>query len=305
MDLPEPLTPIECDLRGLPFMPLDVVRLVDSNLFALTSGDEFKAAVTLWCKAWLQVPAASLPDDDRVLSHLSCTGTAWKKLRAMALHGWIKCSDGRLYHPVVADKACQAWKHRLAQRDRAAKRWNKPVDAPEPPHGIAAEHAAAYATALPMALPTEHAVALPADMQGRGRVKDREEIEERTELRSDAAAASPCQIDPILPVRDRLWGEGMPIIRQITGKSESQCRALLGRWLRTAKDDCARLLAVLRDAESLRPIDPIPWVERAVASTLNRRDNASRVAEELGITGSIFDEEPTRVVPFPVERRLA
>jgi hypothetical protein len=119
-----PLTPPDCDLRGLPFMPLDVVRLGDSDLAALSTGDEFKAAVLLWCKAWAQVPAASLPDDDRVLAHLTGLGPKWKRVRSVALKGWVKCSDGRLYHPVVAEKALEAWKHRQSQRERANKRWH-------------------------------------------------------------------------------------------------------------------------------------------------------------------------------------
>ena len=32
---PDPLTPPECDLRGLPFMPVGLVRLFDSDIFAL------------------------------------------------------------------------------------------------------------------------------------------------------------------------------------------------------------------------------------------------------------------------------
>jgi hypothetical protein len=156
--LPQPLTPADCDLRGLPFMPLDVVRLLDSDLFALTTGEEFKAALALWCKAWLQVPAASLPDDDRVLAHLSGTGARWKKIKAMALKGWVKCSDGRYYHPVVAEKAADAWKHRQAQRERANKRWGNA----EPKQS---GNATANATA--------HATASPAAMQGTGTVKDK------------------------------------------------------------------------------------------------------------------------------------
>ncbi|EMP3639797.1 DUF1376 domain-containing protein, partial [Pseudomonas aeruginosa] len=113
-----PLVPAEVDLRGLPFMPLDVVRLLDSDLFALTSGDEFKAALSLWCKAWLQVPAASLPNDDRVLAHLSGAGARWRKVRDMALRGWQLCSDDRLYHPVIAEKALAAWDERVAYRER-------------------------------------------------------------------------------------------------------------------------------------------------------------------------------------------
>lgn len=149
--LPAPLTPPQSDLRGLPFMPLDTCRLLDSDLFALSTGDGFKCAVALWCKAWQQVPAGSLPHNDRVLAHLSGAGGRWPSLRAVALHGWLVCSDGRLYHPVIAQKANQAWKARLAQRARAARRWGREADGtPEPPaagvesgacHGIAHAHA--------------------------------------------------------------------------------------------------------------------------------------------------------------------
>ena len=104
MEFPDPLTPADCDVRALPFMPLDVVRVLDSDLFAISSGDEFKAALALGCKSWLQIPAASLPDDDRVLAHLSSAGARWSKVKKMALRGWVKCSDGRLYHPVVAEE---------------------------------------------------------------------------------------------------------------------------------------------------------------------------------------------------------
>lgn len=116
--LPEPLTPADCDLRGLAFMPLDVVRLLDSDLYALSSGEEFKAALTLWCKAWLQVPAGSVPDDDRILAHLSGAGIRWKRVKDVALRGWVKCADGRLYHPTVAEKAKDALPHRQEYRAR-------------------------------------------------------------------------------------------------------------------------------------------------------------------------------------------
>ena len=187
-ELPQPLTPADCDLRGLPFMPLDVVRVIDSDLFAMSTGDEFKAAVTLWCKSWLQVPAASLPDDDRVLAHLSSVGTRWKKVRTMALHGWVKCSDGRLYHPVVAEKAREAWKHRIAQRERAAKRWDKPRTEPEPRGGIATEDAKAS--------PAAHATASATAMQGTGTGT----VKKDPVLRTDAAASSqPALIPPDPP----------------------------------------------------------------------------------------------------------
>jgi hypothetical protein len=107
-----PLVPADVNLRGLPWMRLDTTRLLDSDLFALSTGDEFKAAVALWCKSWTQLPAASLPTDDRVLAHLSGAGPRWKKVKAMALRGWIEADDGRLYHPIVAEQAIAAWEER-------------------------------------------------------------------------------------------------------------------------------------------------------------------------------------------------
>nr|WP_249183522.1 DUF1376 domain-containing protein [Burkholderia cenocepacia] len=92
-------------------MPLDVIRVIDSDTFGISTGDEFKTAFRLWAKCWQQVPAASLPDDDRVLAHLAGLSEnlpKWKKVRAVALRGFVKCSDGRLYHPVIAEKAIEA-----------------------------------------------------------------------------------------------------------------------------------------------------------------------------------------------------
>lgn len=117
----KPLTPLDCDLRNFPHMPLDVVRLRDSDLAALEGAEEFRAAVLLWCASWHQIPAASLPDDDRVLANLAGFGRVvkeWNKVRDGALRGWIKCSDGRLYHPVIAEKALSALDSKYKQEWR-------------------------------------------------------------------------------------------------------------------------------------------------------------------------------------------
>lgn len=119
MEFPNPLTPLECDLRDYAFMPLDVQRLRDSDLAALETPEACWSAVLLWCASWHQVPAASLPNDDRVLAQLAGFGrvvTEWKKVREGALRGWIECADGRLYHPVVAAKAREAWSSKIEQR---------------------------------------------------------------------------------------------------------------------------------------------------------------------------------------------
>lgn len=127
MTLPEPLTPPDSSLASFPYMPLDVARLRDSDLASVASAEAFRAAVLLWCACWHQKPAASLPDDDRVLAQFAGFGRfvkEWRKVRDEALRGFIKCSDGRLYHVVVAEKAVEALGHKEAQRQRteAARR---------------------------------------------------------------------------------------------------------------------------------------------------------------------------------------
>lgn len=120
-ELPNPLTPADCDLRGYRWMPLDVERVIDSDTFGLSTGDEFKTAFRLWAKSWAQIPAASLPDDDRLLAHLAGLSEnmpKWKKVKAVALRGWILCSDGRLYHPVIAQKALESMGKREQHNER-------------------------------------------------------------------------------------------------------------------------------------------------------------------------------------------
>jgi Protein of unknown function (DUF1376) len=119
----EPLVPADLDLRDFSYMPLDVVRVRDSELVVTSTGEAFRAAVLLWCAAWHQVPASSLPNDDRLLANLAGFGRdldAWREVKSSALHGFEQCSDGRLYHPVIAEKALEAAEAKKKQRDRTA-----------------------------------------------------------------------------------------------------------------------------------------------------------------------------------------
>lgn len=119
--LPDPLVPAEVDLRDFRFMPLDTLRLRDSDMTSLSSGDEFKAATLLWCASWHQVPASSIPDDERWQGkHSSFSGQAWRKVKEFALRNFILCSDGRRYHTVVAEKAADGWNAKLKEAHKRA-----------------------------------------------------------------------------------------------------------------------------------------------------------------------------------------
>lgn len=119
--MPAPLTPPDCDLQDFPFMPLHVARLRDSDLASEESPEACWYAVLLWAASWHQIPAASLPDNDAVLARLVGLGRdlrTWKKHKSGALRGFVLCDDGRLYHPVVADQAAEAWDRKRQQRWR-------------------------------------------------------------------------------------------------------------------------------------------------------------------------------------------
>lgn len=125
-ELPEPLVPAEVDLRDLQWMPLDVTRLRDSGLASDETPEACWAAVLLWCAAWHQVPAASVPDNEQWLAK-ACgyvargrIDPAWKQVRDGALRNFVMCSDGRLYHSTLATKALESWQWKQTQRARTA-----------------------------------------------------------------------------------------------------------------------------------------------------------------------------------------
>ncbi len=128
----KPLTPKNCDLRDFQFMPMDVRRLLTSETWVTGSADEKCAAMSLWLESWHQVPAASLPDNEKMLAHLSGAGSKWKKVKPHVLRSWTEGGDGRLYHPVVAEKALEAWIEKLslaiAGNTGNAKRWQIAID---------------------------------------------------------------------------------------------------------------------------------------------------------------------------------
>lgn len=120
----KPLTPAGCDLRDFPHTPLFRSRLFGSSFHARATDSEWRAGVTLWLKSWDQVPAGSLPDDDIELCRLAELARdlkQWRKVRAGALRGWALATDGRLYHPVVAEGINNALEHKAAQRAKTAK----------------------------------------------------------------------------------------------------------------------------------------------------------------------------------------
>lgn len=119
-EFPAPLVPPEVDLRGLEYMPLLGGKLFGSDFNLDATDAEFRVGLQLWWAAWNQVPAGSLPREDHRICKLAGLGenpAKWRKVRERVLKGFVECSDGRLYHPVVAEQALIAWEKRAEDRE--------------------------------------------------------------------------------------------------------------------------------------------------------------------------------------------
>lgn len=111
-DRPNPPVSPDIDLKDFAFTPIYRARLFGSSFHARANDAEWRAGLTLWLKSQDQVPAGSLPTDDIDLCRLAELGRdmkTWLKVRAMALHGWQECADGRLYHNDVAEFVNRVW----------------------------------------------------------------------------------------------------------------------------------------------------------------------------------------------------
>jgi Protein of unknown function (DUF1376) len=100
-----PIAP-DVDLSALPIFPLLRRRLFRSEFHLKATDAEWRAGLTLWVRSWEQDPTGSLPNDDKQLQQLAGLARQWHKwhrVKAMALHGWYVCDDGRLYHDTVAE----------------------------------------------------------------------------------------------------------------------------------------------------------------------------------------------------------
>jgi hypothetical protein len=171
--LPAPLVPAGTDLCGQA-VSMDMSWLLETDTWLVGTPAEAKAAATLAMRSLRQVPAGSLPDDDRMLAALSGAGEAWAEVRAGALSGWIRCSDGRLYHPAIAAQVLRARevKDGQARREREAA-WKREWRAKQKadPAGAGSEREGASARVSGRAS-MDMSVDASMDMSG-GRVRGR------------------------------------------------------------------------------------------------------------------------------------
>lgn len=285
-DLPAPLTPADCDLRDFQYMELDVRRLRDSEFAAGASGDGFRAGVLLWCAAWHQVPAASLPDNDTELANLAGYGRVvkeWRKVRDDALNGFVKCSDGRLYHAVIAEKAVAAFaakvRHaygkftdRMRKENKGREKDGKPqfgIPTLEQwksgayPHGIPPEGAADSKR-----IPPENA------LRGNGEGTERER-----ELISVPDGTGGTAAKPAADLtKQELWSVGKSLLSE-QGMPKPQCGSFVGKLVTDYGE--AIVIEAVRATVVTRPADAAEYLKACCMRAAGQRVNGHNRQEAL------------------------
>lgn len=202
--LPPPLVPADVDLTDFKFMPLEVGRLLRSEFWMVAIEEAPLVAavsVNLWAASWHERPAASLPDSDIVLARTAMLPRSkWLEVKTAVMAPWVLCSDGRWYHPVVAEKALEAWAEKEGYRARAEafskkqsakarNRWEKMQ-----------RHTQGNATEDAGGVPRHtHGNAAVMPMKGTGTGTEKGTGKEKKEdILSKAGASDP--LDPVLPL---------------------------------------------------------------------------------------------------------
>lgn len=276
LGLPPPLTGTDCDLTDFQYMELDVRSLRDSKFAATVEAEAFRAGVLLWCASWHQIPAGSLPDDDVELANLAGYGRVvkeWRKVRAEALYGFIKCTDGRLYHDVIARKAASAFeaKRRYAYdkfRDRIRKENKARAEAGHPPletptyerwksgevvDGIPAES-------------TNNSGGIPAEKPLKGNRTEQNRDIKPSVPNGTGAFAPPAGIGPA----DAIFQIAVPWLVE-HGMKESNARSLLGGARKQLGDDGAWELA--QQCMREKPLQPAAWLAAALNARIGTRNS--------------------------------
>jgi hypothetical protein len=129
--------PYPDDLRARSYSPIfDLQRIRQSSTWLSASPEVRPWLVLLWLLSWESIPAGTYPADDAVIiARLGCQPEFFKMYRDQLMRGWYRCTDGRLYHPVITEQVLEMLRTRRYATERQ-KRWReeaKAVDsAPSP-----------------------------------------------------------------------------------------------------------------------------------------------------------------------------
>jgi hypothetical protein len=84
---------------------------------------------------------------------------------------------------------------------------------------------------------------------------------------------TPAEVVP-LDARTALFRDGVSAVRSMTGKGDGPVRAIVGKWLKDATDDCQVVLEIIHAAADMRPADPVGWITKSLQTRKPKIDPA-------------------------------
>lgn len=114
----------EIDFSGMPYMAVDIASILDSDALYEDLPHAFRN-FALCCVAFNQIPAGSLPNNDKRLMNLSkFQGSLDEFIAAkpFILRNFILHDDGRYYHKKVIAKVLEIWEGSKKVRDENSRR---------------------------------------------------------------------------------------------------------------------------------------------------------------------------------------
>jgi hypothetical protein len=101
---------------------LDHERIRQSDTWVLATLELRPWLLMLWMVAWEQTPCGSLPDDDELISaRIGMPLEQFITHKRVLLRKWEKAEDGRLYHPVLVQRALEMIEKRHKDTVRRGK----------------------------------------------------------------------------------------------------------------------------------------------------------------------------------------
>jgi hypothetical protein len=180
-----------------------------------------------------------------------CDPAHWPSVRADVLRGWIKCRDGRLYHPVVVDKAKDAWRRKCAQRTRteaarAAKKLRK-----SEPEFLNEINPGAPVTDLSQ---TCDDPVTASKGQGQGRID--------SEAKEASASLPLAELPPPDPIK-HMWDQGIALLME-GGATEKKARPLIGKWRKAFGE--AAVMAAIAKCQQEQASEPVAFIAGCLVS---------------------------------------
>jgi hypothetical protein len=179
------------------------------------------------------------------------------------LRGFVECTDGRLYHSVVAEKAREAWQAKIEQRYRTevarVKKHNQ-------------RHGTAHSTPdfdawLSLGRPAGHHLSVPGDKPAKagdntGDKPSKGQGEGQRQGQGDSySVPNGTGGKPPMSPDEIIFGYGLALLTN-AGTAEKQARSFLGGLRKGHGDDA--LINTLRDCAKAKPLQPLEWLAAAL-----------------------------------------